>query len=141
VILSKTFDERDEANFVAETIRELVDSGKYKPSDFAILYRTNAQSRAFEEVFMRRNISYKIVGGLKFYDRKEIKDIIAYLRLIQNPSDNLSLRRIINEPKRGVGNTSLDKIAAISEQTGKSMYEIIKHAEEYELNRIFLNTR
>src|SRR5699024_10640520 len=106
-----------------------------------ILYRMNTQSRAIEDIFRREDIPYKIIGGLKFYERKEIKDIIAYLRLIQNPSDNLSLRRIINEPKRGVGNTSLDKIAAISEQTGKSMYEIIKHAEEYELNRIFLNTR
>ncbi|MBU5292913.1 DNA helicase PcrA [Anaerosalibacter bizertensis] len=130
VILSKTFDERDEANFVAETIRELVDSGKYKPSDFAILYRTNAQSRAFEEVFMRRNISYKIVGGLKFYDRKEIKDIIAYLRLIQNPVDDISFRRVINVPKRGIGAATIEKIENYASQTGESLYSAILDVED-----------
>ncbi len=133
--------EYDEAMYIVTQMNHLKREEYYKNSDFTILYRMNTQSRAIEDIFRREDIPYKIIGGLKFYERKEIKDIIAYLRLIQNPSDNLSLRRIINEPKRGVGNTSLDKIAAISEQTGKSMYEIIKHAEEYELNRIFLNTR
>ena len=86
----------------------------------------NTQSRAIEDILRRENIPYKIIGGLKFYERKEIKDTIAYLRLIQNPNDNLSLRRIINEPKRGIGKTSLDKIEALSNETEISMYEIIK---------------
>ena len=100
----------------------------------------NAQSRAIEDILRRENIPYKIVGGLKFYERKEIKDAIAYLRLIYNPADNLSLKRIINEPKRGIGKTSLDKIQEISDKTGTSMYEIIKHAEEYDLNRVKTNS-
>ena len=101
----------------------------------------NSQSRAIEDILRRENIPYKIVGGLKFYERKEIKDIIAYLRLIQNPSDNLSLTRIINEPKRGVGKTSLDNIDALSASNGVSMYEIIKEADKYGLTRVFANTR
>ena len=93
----------------------------------------NSQSRAIEEILRREDIPYKIVGGLKFYERKEIKDIISYLRLINNTSDNLALKRIINEPKRGIGKTSLDKIQAISEQTGIPMYQIIKEADQYGL--------
>ena len=101
----------------------------------------NSQSRAIEDIFLRENIPYKVVGGLKFYERKEIKDTIAYLRLIANQSDNISLKRIINEPKRGIGKTSLDNVEEISYQTGNSMYEVIKHADEYGLNRVFLNSR
>ena len=101
----------------------------------------NTQSRAIEDILRRENIPYKIIGGLKFYERKEIKDIIAYLRLIQNSSDNLSLRRIINEPKRGIGKTSLDKIEVLSNETEIPMYEIIKRADEFGLNRVFLNSR
>ena len=101
----------------------------------------NTQSRAIEDILRRENIPYKIIGGLKFYERKEIKDIIAYLRLIQNGNDNLSLKRIINEPKRGIGKTSLDKVEALSMSTGTSMYEIIKNAEQYGLNRVYLNSR
>ena len=128
-------DEYDEANYV-----EHLKTEEYlKPKDFVILYRMNAQSRAIEDILRRENIPYKIVGGLKFYERKEIKDTIAYLRLIHNTSDNLSLKRIINEPKRGIGKTSLDKIQEISDRTGTSMYEIIKHAEEFDLNRVKAN--
>ena len=101
----------------------------------------NTQSRAIEEILRREAIPYKIIGGLKFYERKEIKDIISYLRLVQNTSDNLSLNRIINEPKRGIGKTSLDNIAQIAEQSNVSMYEVIKHAEQYGLNRVYLNSR
>jgi len=101
----------------------------------------NAHSRAIEDILRREKIPYKIIGGLKFYERKEIKDAIAYLRLIYNPSDNLSLKRIINEPKRGVGKTSIDNISKLSEDTGMSMYEIIKNAADYGLNRVFVNTR
>ena len=134
-------DEYDEANYVVREINHLKREEYYKYSDFAILYRMNSQSRALEDILRRENIPYKIVGGLKFYERKEIKDIIAYLRLIQNTSDNLSLTRIINEPKRGVGKTSLDKVAEISNQEGISMFEIIKNADKYGLGRVYGNTR
>ena len=134
-------DEYDEGRYIVEQINHLKTEEYYKNCDFTILYRMNAQSRAIEDILRREDIPYKIIGGLKFYERKEIKDIIAYLRLIQNSSDNLSLKRIINEPKRGIGKTSLDKIQEISESTGISMYEIIKNAAEYDLNRVYLNSR
>ena len=133
--------EYDEGTYIVEQIEHLKREEYYKYSDFAILYRMNTQSRAIEDILRRENIPYKIIGGLKFYERKEIKDIISYLRLIQNPSDNLSLKRIINEPKRGIGKTSLDKIEALSNETEISMYEIIKRADEFGLNRVFLNSR
>ena len=133
--------EYDEGTYIAQQIEHLRREEYYKYSDFAILYRMNTQSRAIEEILRRESIPYKIIGGLKFYERKEIKDIISYLRLIQNPSDNLSLKRIINEPKRGIGKTSLDKIEELSNTTGVPMYEIIKNAEQYGLNRVFLNSR
>ena len=133
--------EYDEGTYIAQQIEHLRREEYYKYSDFAILYRMNTQSRAIEEILRRESIPYKIIGGLKFYERKEIKDIIAYLRLIQNSSDNLSLKRIINEPKRGIGKTSLDKIEELSNNTGIPMYEIIKNAEQYGLNRVFLNSR
>ena len=133
--------EYDEATYIVTQIEHLKREEYYKYSDFAILYRMNTQSRAIEDILRRENIPYKIVGGLKFYERKEIKDIIAYLRLIQNSADNLSLKRIINEPKRGIGKTSLEKIEALAEQNETSMYEIIKHADQYGLNRVYLNSR
>ena len=134
-------DEYDEANYVVKQIEHLKTEEYLKPKDFVILYRMNAQSRAIEDILRRENIPYKIVGGLKFYERKEIKDTIAYLRLIHNTSDNLSLKRIINEPKRGIGKTSIDQIQEISDKTGNSMYEIIRNAQEYGLTRVFSNSR
>ena len=134
-------DEYDEGRYIVQQIAHLKTEEYYKNSDFTILYRMNAQSRAIEDILMREDIPYKVIGGLKFYERKEIKDIIAYLRLIHNTADNLSLKRIINEPKRGIGKTSLDQIQEISEKTGTSMYEIIKNAQEYGLNRVFSNSR
>ena len=134
-------DEYDEGRYIVEQINHLRREEYYKYSDFAILYRMNSQSRAIEEILRREDIPYKIVGGLKFYERKEIKDIISYLRLINNPSDNLALKRIINEPKRGIGKTSLDKIQAISEQTGIPMYQIIKEADQYGLSRVYANAQ
>lgn len=101
----------------------------------------NTQSRAIEEILVREDIPYKIIGGLKFYERKEIKDIIAYLRLIHNTNDNLSLTRIINEPKRGIGKTSLEQVQRLAEAQGISMYEVIQHAENYGLNRVYANSR
>ena len=133
--------EYDEASYIVEQIEHLKREEYYKYSDFAVLYRMNTQSRAIEDILRRENIPYKIVGGLKFYERKEIKDTIAYLRLIQNGNDNLSLKRIINEPKRGIGKTSLEKVEQLAEATETSMYDVIKRADEYGLNRVFLNSR
>ena len=123
-------DERGEARYVADSILENVKQGM-KFSDHAILYRMNAQSNAFENVFARSGISYKIVGGHKFYDRKEIKDVIAYLQLINNNSDDLRLRRVINEPKRGIGDTTVNNAAQIAAELGVSLYEVFKNADEY----------
>ena len=134
-------DEYNESNYIVSKINELRREQYYKYSDFAILYRMNSQSRAIEDILRREKIPYKIIGGQKFYERKEIKDVISYLRLIYNISDNLALKRIINEPKRGIGKTSLDSIQEISEKTGTSMYEIIKHAEQFGLNRVYINSR
>ena len=134
-------DEYDEATYIIKQINHLKTEEYYKYSDFAVLYRMNSQSRAIEDILRRENIPYKIIGGLKFYERKEIKDIIAYLRLIFNTNDNLSLKRIINEPKRGVGKTSLDAIQEVADSNGISMYEVIKNAAQYGLNRVFINTR
>ena len=124
-------DEYDEASFVTKKIEEIKSNDNVKYSDFAVLYRMNAQSRAIEDIFMREGIPYKIVGGLKFYERKEIKDIIAYLRLIANQNDNLSLVRIINEPKRGIGAVSLNKVEELAVENEMSMYNIIKNADRY----------
>ncbi len=133
--------EYDEASYIVEQIEHLKRIENYTYSDFAVLYRMNTQSRAIEDILRREDIPYRIIGGLKFYERKEIKDLIAYLRLIQNSADNLSLKRIINEPKRGIGKTSLDKIEQLAITNEISMYEVIKKADEYGLNRVFLNSR
>lgn len=121
--------EQTEAQFVAGKIKEQVESGKRKYSDFAILYRTNAQSRVMEEVLLKSNLDYSIVGGIKFYDRKEIKDILAYLRLIANPADDISLQRVINVPKRGIGSSSVDKIADFANLHDISMYDALESVE------------
>ena len=138
--IHKADDEYDEGRYIVEQINHLKREEYYKYSDFVVLYRMNSQSRAIEEILRREDIPYKIVGGLKFYERKEIKDIISYLRLIFNPSDNISLKRVINEPKRGIGKTSIDNVQEIAEKTGMSMFEIVKHAEEYGLNRLKANS-
>ncbi|HEY4552213.1 MAG TPA: DNA helicase PcrA [Bacillaceae bacterium] len=117
--------EQTEAQFVAGKIKEMCDAGKRKLSDFAVLYRTNAQSRVIEEVLLKSNIQYNIVGGTKFYDRKEIKDLLAYLRLIANPDDDISLLRVINVPKRGIGATSLDKISRYAREQDMSLFEAL----------------
>ena len=123
-------DERGEARFVADRILENVKDGA-KFSDHAVLYRMNAQSNAMENVFARSGIAYKIVGGNKFYDRKEIKDVIAYLQLINNNSDDLRLRRVINEPKRGIGDTTVNNAAQIAAELGISLFDVFKNADEY----------
>ena len=121
--------EKDEAYFVAKKIRDDIQMGNRKYTDFAVLYRTNAQSRMIEEIFLKSNIPYKIVGGTKFYDRKEIKDILAYLRLIGNPDDEISFARIINMPKRGIGATSIDKIINYGVQNGISLTAVLDEIE------------
>ncbi|MBE6809540.1 MAG: ATP-dependent DNA helicase PcrA [Ruminococcaceae bacterium] len=123
-------DERDEAKYVADQILESVHSGA-KFSDHAVLYRINAQSAAIENVFARSGISYRVIGGMRFYERKEIRDVLAYLNLINNTNDDIRLRRIINEPKRGIGDTTLNHAAEISRQLGQSLFETLMCADQY----------
>ncbi|MFD2924611.1 DNA helicase PcrA [Halobacillus naozhouensis] len=115
--------EREEGLFVTDNIEDLVRSGRFQYKDISILYRTNAQSRTIEETFVKAGIPYQMVGGTKFYDRKEIKDMLAYLRLIANPNDDLSYQRVVNEPKRGVGKTSLEKLQRYAADHDISLYE------------------
>lgn len=122
-------DERDEAQFIATTISKQKTIFNASYGDMAILYRTNAQSRVIEETFMRAGIPYTMVGGLKFYDRKEIKDILAYLRVIYNPLDTVSLLRIINVPKRGLGATTISKLTDYADENGLSLFDVISNAE------------
>lgn len=131
ISLHTAYDEQDEGSYIAEAIMDSVNKGK-KFSDHAVLYRTNAQSNAVERAFVRKGVPYRVIGGHRFYDRKEIKDMIAYLAVICNPSDNVRLRRIINEPKRGIGDTSLNYAAEIANGLGISMFEVISHADEYD---------
>ena len=123
-------DEREEARFVVDSILDSVESGATY-SDHAILYRMNAQSNAMENVLARSGIPYKVIGGTRFYDRKEIKDVVAYLHLVNNNRDDIRLRRIINEPKRAIGDTTVSHAAEIATQLGVSIYEVLKHADEY----------
>ncbi|MCX7771589.1 MAG: UvrD-helicase domain-containing protein, partial [Clostridia bacterium] len=123
-------DEHDEAYFVAGVMKYLKASGR-SYNDMAILYRLNAQSRVFEEVLMKQGIPYKIYGGLKFYARKEIKDVIAWLRVVQNSNDDISLSRIVNVPKRGIGKTTLDRIEQFAANENVSMYKIISLANDF----------
>ncbi|WP_300410919.1 UvrD-helicase domain-containing protein [Lagierella sp.] len=124
-VLYKELDsDSEEAVEVTNTIEHLKYKG-YKFEDMAILYRTNAQSRAFEEALMREGINYRVVGGLKFYDRREIKDLIAYLKIFVNPDDDVALKRIINLPRRGIGDTTLDKLSNLALSRNTSIYRII----------------
>ena len=115
--------EHDEARFIADEIRQLQREAKSQPGDTAIFYRTNAQSRVFEEIFMRNALPYKVVGGLRFYERREVKDLLAYLRVLANLEDEISLRRIINVPKRGIGDTSLDYVGLFARAQGISFWQ------------------
>ena len=126
--LYHALDERDEAAWVCDVIQSLTRGG-YELGDMAVLYRTNAQSRVLEEALVRRGIRYGVYGGLKFYDRKEVKDVIAYLRVLVNPDDDISLRRIINEPRRGIGDSTVETIAAYAAQHGLSLLNALMEAE------------
>jgi len=130
IIYFEANNEHDEAAFIVGEIERLIKNEGRKNKDFALLYRINAQSRVLEESFMKSGIPYRIFGGQRFYDRKEIKDIIAYLRLIANPSDDVALKRIINVPKRGIGNTTVETAENIAVSKGCNIYSIISSASE-----------
>src|SRR5207237_2156186 len=104
--------EHDEAAFVADEVDRLDQEGDASPGQVAVFYRTNAQSRVFEEIFIRVGLPYKVVGGVRFYERREVRDAIAYLRAVVNPLDEVSLRRIVNVPKRGIGDRALEEVDA-----------------------------
>jgi len=128
-VIYKASDQHDESTFVSKEIMKQVAAGR-KYSDFAILYRTNAQSRTFEEQLIREGIPYKIFGGIKFYDRKEVKDVCAYLKVIMNPADNVGLKRIINSPKRGIGESTVAAIEKIAAMNDISAFETIQISEK-----------
>ena len=129
--LVRTMTDNDEGKMVADTIQEQKLRNHYFNKDFAILYRTNAQSRSFEEALRRMGIAYRIYGGMSFYQRKEVKDFIAYLRLVVNPKDEEALKRIINFPARGIGKTSMDKAILFSNENNCSVWDIISNASKY----------
>ena len=122
--------EHDEARFIADEIRQLQRDEKSQPGDTAIFYRTNAQSRVFEEVFMRSELPYKVVGGVRFYERREVKDLLAYLRVLANVDDEISLRRVINVPKRGIGDSSLDYVDLFAQEQGISFWQGLLRCSE-----------
>ncbi|MEU0335072.1 DNA helicase PcrA [Streptomyces sp. NPDC006193] len=122
--------EHDEAQFVAEEIDRLVDAGEARAGDVAVFYRTNAQSRVFEEVFIRVGLPYKVVGGVRFYERKEVRDVLAYLRVLANPEDSVPLRRILNVPKRGIGERAEAMIDALAQREKISFPQALKRVDE-----------
>lgn len=130
VYFYQAVDERDEARFVLHMIAKLCQGGSREYRDFAVFYRTHAQSRAFEEEFVKNHIPYRIFGGLRFYERKEIKDLLAYLRFVVNPADEISFRRIINFPRRGVGEKALARAEEFAVREGGSLGEVLSRAEE-----------
>ncbi len=123
-------DEHDEAQFVAEEIDRLTDESLAKPADVAVFYRTNAQSRVFEEVFIRVGLPYKVVGGVRFYERREVRDVLAYLRVLANPADTVSLRRIVNVPKRGIGDRAEACVDVLSQRAQLSYWEALRCAAD-----------
>ena len=131
----KAFDEKDESNYVVNEIKKLIEKG-VNPKDICVLYRANAQSRTVEEAFLTSNISYNIVGYYAFYNRKEIKDLIAYLKLIYNNKDDVSLLRVINYPKRGIGNKAIENLVIKSNVLDKSLYEVIDSGKELEFKNM-----
>ncbi len=136
VTVLKAADEREEAWLVAATIERLIAEEGRQFSDFALLYRTNAQSRVFEEVFIQKGLPYQVVGGLRFYDRKEIRDLLSYLKLVYNPNDRISLRRVINTPKRGIGETTFERLIGFLDENGYGTLEgLDRLAEAPDLTR------
>jgi DNA helicase-2/ATP-dependent DNA helicase PcrA len=122
-------DEHDEAGYIVDQVEKLFDEG-YNPSDIAVFYRTNAQSRVIEDVFVRRGLAYTVIGSVRFYERREIKDVIAYLRSVVNPDDQVALKRIINEPKRGIGDTTIAHVDRFAQRHQITFFEALGRAEE-----------
>lgn len=129
IILARTLTDNDEGRFVADAITEMKLRNHYNNKDFALLYRTNAQSRSFEESLRRMNIPYKLYGGVSFYQRKEIKDLLAYLRILVNPNDEENLKRIINYPVRGIGKTSIERMLVEANKNNKTFWEMLHYPE------------
>ena len=134
IVFKPAYSDKEEAIIVCKDIKQIRKQEKCEWDDFAILYRTNAQSRAFEEAMRKENIPYRVYGGLSFYQRKEIKDIIAYFRLVVNPSDEEAFRRIINYPARGIGNTTISKIYSKAYESGVSMWDVISNPIKHQLD-------
>lgn len=132
VVCYEAKDDREEAFFIIEKFQKLVESGQFKPGQCCILYRTNSQSRIFEDILMSKGYSYTIVGGMKFYERREIKDILGYLNVVFNDQDAYSVKRVLNVPKRGIGKTSIEKLEAYALQNGISLYQTLKQVHEIE---------
>lgn len=131
--VNRTMTDGDEGRFVASNIFETEMNEQAKHGDFAILYRTNAQSRAMEDALRKKDIPYRIYGGLSFYQRKEIKDVIAYLRLILNPKDEEAIKRVINYPARGIGQTTMDRLIVAANHYNRSIYEVMEHLDKVDL--------
>lgn len=136
IIYYKAFDEKDESSYVVNQVKKLIEEKDVNPKDICVLYRANAQSRGIEEAFLTSNIAYNIVGSYAFYNRKEIKDLMAYLKLLYNEKDDISLLRIINYPKRGIGNKAIENLSIIANAEEKSLYEVIASGKELEFKKI-----
>jgi DNA helicase II / ATP-dependent DNA helicase PcrA len=132
LMLYSAEDEMDEARFIAQSIEGSVDGARVRYGDFACLYRTNAQSRMLEDVFRRRRLPYRLVGSLRFYDRREVRDLIAYLRLLQNPADSLSLKRVVNAPARGIGEKSMERLEEFARGQEITLFEAMRRGREVE---------
>ncbi|RIA09463.1 DNA helicase-2/ATP-dependent DNA helicase PcrA [Flavobacteriaceae bacterium MAR_2010_72] len=134
IVVNRLMTDGDEGRFVASSIFENKMQNQLKNNDFAVLYRTNAQSRAIEDALRKRNVPYRIYGGLSFYQRKEIKDVLSYLRMVINPADEEALKRIINFPPRGIGQTTIDKLIVAANGYNRSIFEVMKHIDKTEVN-------
>ena len=135
IIYHKSLDEKEESSYVTGQINELIKSG-VSLNDIVVLYRTNAQSRNIEEAMLRESIPYKVIGSFYFYNRKEIKDLIAYLKLIYNNDDDVSLTRIINSPKRGIGAKTLEQLNIKASVLGTSLYNVIDGGKELKFKEL-----
>ena len=134
IVVNRSLTDGDEGRYVASSIFENKMENQAKDADFAVLYRTNAQSRAIEDALRKRGIPYRIYGGLSFYQRKEIKDVLAYLRLIINPADEEALKRVINFPGRGIGQTTIDRLIVAANAANTTIFDILKHVQSIQIN-------
>src|SRR5690606_25076096 len=133
IVVNRLLTDGDEGRFVASSIFENQMENQMKNGDFAILYRTNAQSRAMEDALRKKDIPYRIYGGLSFYQRKEIKDVLSYLRLIVNPKDEEALKRVINYPARGIGQTTIDRLTIAANHYERSIFEVMENLDRIDL--------